>query len=193
MMRTHMPAVVDPSATPLQSGVVHLLTFSLAGQRYALLASAVERVTWMVRLTPLPAAPRIVLGVIDLQGSIVPVVDTRSRFGLPPRQVSPADRLVFARTSRRRLALVVDDVDEVLEYPEDRIRHADDIVPGTHYLLGVAKLDDSLVLIHDLDTFLALGEERTLEEALQQRTTGVDRTDSRTDGGRGDAEVPDEE
>jgi purine-binding chemotaxis protein CheW len=145
----------------------------------------------MARLTPLPAAPRIVLGVIDLHGSIVPVVNTRSRFGLPPRQVTPADRLVFVRTNRRRLALVVDDVDEVLEYPEDRIRRADDIVPGTDYLLGVAKLEDGLVLIHDLDTFLALGEERSLEEALQRRTRGVERTD--TDGGEGDAEVPDEE
>lgn len=149
---------------------MHLLVFSLADQRYALEAKVVQRVTWMVQVTPLPAAPQIVLGVVDVQGQVLPVVDTRRRFGLPGREPRPADRLIFARSERRRLALVVDEVDGVLDYPENRVQGAQDIVPGTDYLAGVAKLDDGLVLIHDLDTFLALDEERTLEQALEKQS-----------------------
>lgn len=164
------------------SGLAHLLIFRLNERRYALAASVVERVTWMVSITRLPAAPSIVLGVVNVQGRVMPVVDTRQRFGLPTREVEPGDKLIIARTARRALVLAVDQVDGVLEYPERNIDTAGEIVPGTDYVQGVAKLDDGLVLIHDLDTFLSLDEEVSLDQALDR---GADRDTTTRDGSDG--------
>ncbi|MEX2542355.1 MAG: chemotaxis protein CheW [Trueperaceae bacterium] len=160
-----MNAAPTTSQRPL--GAEHLLVFRLDDDRYALNASAVLRVTWAVRITRLPVAPEVVLGVIDVAGRVLPVVDTRQRFGLPRRDLLVSDNLIIARTSRRQLVLAVDQVDGVIEYPEEKVQAAPEIVPGTDYVRGVAKLADGLVLIHDLDTFLSLDEEQSLDRALE--------------------------
>ncbi len=150
------------------SGMIHLLVFLLDEQRYALRLSAVERTVLMVEITPLPQAPDVVLGVINLQGRIIPVIDIRKRFRLPQRETALYDHVIIARTSRRAVALVVDSATDVTSRAEQEIVAADDVVPGMEYVEGVAKLDDGIVLIHDLDKFLALEEERELNDALSQ-------------------------
>ncbi len=135
--------------------------------RYALALTSVERVVRGVEVTPLPDAPDIVLGVINVQGRVVPVVDIRRRFRLPARAISVGDQLVIAHTPRRCLALLADAVQGVVECPAGDIVIPDDILPDLHYVTGVARLADGLILIHDLDGFLALDEERALEQALK--------------------------
>jgi purine-binding chemotaxis protein CheW len=153
---------------------VQLVVFALEDQRYALRLDTVERVFRAAEITPLPKAPEVVLGVVDVRGTILPAVDIRRRFRLPPRELEPSDRLIIARASQRRLALVVDSVSGLAEIPEDRITGAATLPPGTGYLEGVAILDDGLVMIHDLDQLLAFQEVKELEAAL-----------SRAKGGRG--------
>lgn len=143
-----------------------LVTFVLADQRYALRLSVVQRVVAMVRITPLPQAPAIVLGAINVQGVIVPVINMRRRFGLPERPPGPQDQLLVAYTARRPVALVADDVSGVLEYRDQDLVSARSALPGVKYVESVVKLRDGLVLIHDLDRFLSLDEEQTLERAL---------------------------
>jgi purine-binding chemotaxis protein CheW len=144
-----------------------LLVFKLDGQRFALRLAAVERIERAVKITPLPKMPENVLGIVNLKGKIVAVFNVRKRFRLDEREVDPRDQLIFAHTARRPVALVVDTVGEVIERKDHDVVPSSEILPGLDYVEGVAKLDDGLVLIHDLDRFLSLQEENALEEAIK--------------------------
>ncbi len=143
-----------------------LVAFTLDDCRYAVSLSAVDRAVRLVEVTPLPQAPQIVIGVINLRGRIVPVLNIRARFGLPQREPGLGDQLLIARTSRRTVALVVDDVRGVIECPAHEAIAADEIVSGMEYVTGVLKLEDGMLFIHDLDEFLSLEEEEELAAAI---------------------------
>ena len=142
-----------------------LVVFALDDQRYALHLSAVDRVVPMVRVTPLPKAPDIVIGVVNVQGRVIPVINMRRRFRLPEREAALTDRLIVAHTARRPVALTADAVAGVLEYPGQDIVAAEGVLPGVEHVEGIAKLKDGLILIHDLDRFLSLEEEQSLDRA----------------------------
>lgn len=144
-----------------------LMVFSLDEQRYALALAAVEKVVRAVEITRLPKAPDIVLGIVNVQGRVIPVINVRRRFRLPEREMALTDQIVIAHTARRPVALVVDAVTGVLEYPEQEAVEARDILPDVEYVEGVVKLKDGLILIHNLDQFLSLEEETSLDRALE--------------------------
>jgi purine-binding chemotaxis protein CheW len=135
--------------------------------RYALPLASVERVVRAVEITPLPEAPEVILGVINVQGRVVPVVDIRKRFGLPARALALGDHMVIASTPARPLALVADVVHGVMACSSHEIISAVDIIPGLEYVEGIAKTDEGFILIHDLDKFLALDEEVSLQRAME--------------------------
>jgi purine-binding chemotaxis protein CheW len=151
----------------MEDDSLRLVVFTLDEQRYALRLEAVERIVRLVGVTPLPKAPEIVLGVVNVQGRILPVVNIRQRFGLPERETDLGDRLILAQASRRSVALVADGVSGVMAWPEQEVIEATRILPGIQYVQGVAKLPDGMILIHDLDKFLSLEEEERLDSALK--------------------------
>lgn len=144
-----------------------LVVFTLDDQRYGVALSAVERVTRIVDITPMPKAPDIVLGVVNVQGRVIPVINLRRRFRLPERGIALTDQLIVARTARRPVALVADAVAGVFEYSEQESVGAKDVLPELEHVEGLVKLDDGLILIHDLDKFLSLEEETVLDRALE--------------------------
>ena len=145
------------------------VVFTLDEQRYALYLHAVRRVVRMVEMTYLPKAPEIVRGVVNVQGQVIPVVDIRKRFRLPEREPEPSDQLIIVNTARRSVALVVDAVEGVIEHSRQEMIALEKILPGTEYIEGVIKLEDGLVLIHDLDKFLSLEEDKELTAALKKK------------------------
>lgn len=146
-----------------------LVVFTLHEQLYALRLAAVDRIARVAEITALPSAPEIVQGVVNIQGRIVPVISLRRRFGLPDRDVVLSDHLIFARTSQRAVALLVASVVGVIDCPAQRVTASESILADSAYVEGVLKLDDGLVLIHDLDTFLSPLEDRKLSQALASR------------------------
>lgn len=138
----------------------------LDDMRVALPLPCVERVVRAVYLTLLPDAPEIVLGVVNVQGRIIPAVNMRRRFRLPDREITLTDQLVIAHTSQRTVALMVDAVSGIFEYAEPDIVGAETIIPGLEYIDGVVKLSDGLILIHNLDRFLSLEEAESLDRAM---------------------------
>jgi len=150
------------------SETVRLVVFRLDEQRYALPLAAVERIVRAVEVTFLPKAPSIVLGVIDMEGQPLPVLNVRRRFDLPEREIRPDDHFLIARTVSRVVALMVDEALGLVERSQTEIIGADRIVPGLEQFQGVVKLDDGLVLIHDLEKFLHLDEASTLDEAMER-------------------------
>ena len=148
------------------SQFIQLVIFTLDEQRYALPLSTVVRVVRTVEITPLPKAPEIVLGIINAQGQIIPVVNMRRRFHLPEREMNLSDQLIIAHTTQRSIALVVDSVRGLVEVSERGVIAAQDILLHAEYVVGVVRLDDGLVLIHNLAEFLSLEEEQALDQAM---------------------------
>ncbi len=146
-----------------------LVPFLLDDHRYALHLGVVERVIPAVEITPLPKAPEIVLGLINIRGKIIPTLNIRRRFQLPERETELTDHFIIANTSKRTVALPADSVGGVIQIFEGEITEAMDILPGLEYVEGVVRLKEGLLLIHDLERFLSLDEETFLDEALSDR------------------------
>jgi purine-binding chemotaxis protein CheW len=149
-----------------------LVAFILGEQQYALPLATVQRVVPVVEVTPLPKAPEIVLGVIDFQGTIIPVMSMRKRFGLAEPETSLSDQLVVADivtgTATRRVALVVNSVIGVLDRTAKEVTEAETILPGAQYVEGITRLQDGILFIHNLEHFLSQKEEQQLDDVRAQ-------------------------
>lgn len=150
------------------SGTLSLVVFVIDAQWYALPLAAVERVLPMVAVAPLPQAPPIALGMINLHGVALPVLDMGRRVGLPAREYGVTAQLLVARTPRRTMALPVDEVLGVREVAAQTVSPPDAVLPGLAHVAGIAALPDGMLLIYDLDAFLSLEEECHLTCALEE-------------------------
>ena len=143
-----------------------LLEWRLDAQRYALDHFNVVRVERAAAVAPLPGAPAGVLGVINVRGEILPVLDLRQRFGLPARAIHPADQLVLVQTPARRLAFFADQVSSVAAWPDEAILQAAELGLQDAATAAVVRLPDGLILIQDMDRFLAQEEAALLDRTL---------------------------
>lgn len=162
------PGVDGPAAGSHETATVPLLAFDLADRRLAIRALDILEVIRAVEIARLPKAPRIVEGVINVRGTLVPVVDVRARFGLPPSPVAPEQHFIVARAGPRSVALRVDRAVDVMGVPAAAIENARDVGPGMEYVAGIAKLPDGLLVIHDLERFLSLDEGDAVDAALDR-------------------------
>lgn len=142
-----------------------VLTVEVGGLRCGLPLNDVVELHPVVASVPLPGAPSVVDGAIDVRGSVVAVLDFRTRLGLPARQPILSDHLVVSRVGPRTVALRVDRALDLADIPRSSIDSAEDLAGGGH-LMGVARMSDGLVLIHDLATFLSPDEADALDHAL---------------------------
>jgi purine-binding chemotaxis protein CheW len=117
-------------------------------------------------ITPLPGAPGVIEGVVDVRGCVLPVLDIRARFGLPAKALEPSDHFIVASTGARGVILRVDRATRLAYVEAASIQDPETLGAGSGYVAGVARLEDGLVLIHDLTTFLSAAEGGSLDEAL---------------------------
>jgi purine-binding chemotaxis protein CheW len=143
-----------------------VLLFVLEGHRYALSSLDVRELVRAVSLTPLPRAPDVVEGLLNLRGQLLPVLDLRRRFRLPPRPLSPTDHFIIARAGPREVGLRVDRAEGLLTLEPGALDEAPSALPGVGYVAGAVKLPEGLVLVHDLRSFLSEAEALALDTAL---------------------------
>jgi len=143
-----------------------LVVFELSGESYWVDIAAVNTIIRMGRITHVPRAPDFVNGVINLRGSIVPVIDLRKRFGLEAFEETKASRIVVMETSAGLIGLIVDAVTETLSLATNAIEPPAALVTtaDSHYLRGVAKVDERLIILLDIQRILTLSEAAGLEE-----------------------------
>jgi purine-binding chemotaxis protein CheW len=153
--------------TPVEATERPLVVFSLDDQRYALSLACVQRTMRVVAITPIPGQPPIVLGIVDLGGAIVPVINIRQRFNHPPRDVRLSDHLIVAATGERTVALLVDETNGVIGASPESLAPESEILPTLALFDGAMKLEDGLILIHDLERLLSLEEETAIDRALR--------------------------
>jgi purine-binding chemotaxis protein CheW len=151
---------------------VEVVVFRVEGERYALETEAVREVVRAVAVARLPQAPPIVLGVIAVRGRVIPVLDLRARFGLPPRAIDPGEMFVVAETEERAVALRADMVEGVALLDPEEVFSTREAVSSSDYVMAAARLADGLVLVHDLNTFLDAAEARSLDAALAAAREG---------------------
>jgi purine-binding chemotaxis protein CheW len=135
--------------TPLQ-----FLVFTANSQHYALRLNSVERIVRAVEITTLPESSPGMLGVVNIQGQIVPVVNFRKRFGLPIRDINLDDRLIIANIGDRTTALLVDTVIGVVSGRHEDFVPSSRIDPGIDYSEGMIKLGEEMVVIPNLSTLV---------------------------------------
>jgi purine-binding chemotaxis protein CheW len=119
--------------------LAQLCAFRIGGEDYAIDIMRVREIIHPLPITPVPRAPAFVEGVVRLRGDVLPVLDVRKRLGLPPAPPTRKSRFLLVNVAGRRLALVVDEVREVLRLPRSEIRPAPPLgAPGTpRFFLGV--------------------------------------------------------
>ena len=149
---------------------IKLVIFKIAQQGFALLLSNIERIVQIVEIKRLPKMPEHVSGIINLHGEIIPVINLRFLFNLPKKEIELSDQLIIANTSTRKIALLVDSTQDVVEFSEDKIIKSDKIMLGIQYIKGVIKLDGGMVFFNDLDKFLKPEELELLETSLKDNT-----------------------
>lgn len=154
-----------------------VVVFSIDERQCALPLVTVDRIVRVVEVTPLPKAPQIVLGIINVQGRIIPVINVRKRFLLPEREMELSDQLIIAHTSKRNIALLVEAVSGVIEYPEHEVVTPDEIISGIEYVEGVIKQNDGMIQILDIETILSFEELKSIEDGMIEISGG--KNDSR--------------
>ncbi|MGI4791607.1 MAG: chemotaxis protein CheW [Janthinobacterium lividum] len=132
------------------------LTFSLDGEEYGLDILKVQEIKGYVPTTRIPNSPPDVVGVLNLRGTIVPIVDLRRKFGLESVEYTPFTAIVVVVVRGRIMGIIVDSVSEVVNIPGSDIQPAPDFgnSMSTAMLRGMAKLGDSLITLLDIDAVL---------------------------------------
>jgi purine-binding chemotaxis protein CheW len=143
----------------------HILVFAVGEQRHALFLSGVEKVELAAEVTPLPEAPHVVIGAINWKGQVLPALSMRRRLHVPERRVMTSDRMLIVHSSRRRIALIVDEVMGVQATKRSDFTRADELSDGLGCVAGATRIEDGIVLIHDLELFLTEDEEKALEKS----------------------------
>jgi purine-binding chemotaxis protein CheW len=154
-------------AAPENPRTREVLVFEVEGQKYGLPTTDVRELVRAVTITPLPNAPAVVEGVVDVRGTVLPVLDMRARFRLPARALDPSDHFIVASAGARGVVLHVDGATHLALLEEASIQPSESLGPSAGYVAGIAKLEDGMVLIHDLATFLSDAEGASLDEALR--------------------------
>ncbi|HZT09069.1 MAG TPA: chemotaxis protein CheW [Chloroflexota bacterium] len=149
------------------ASAIRVVVFRLDTQSYAVSLDSVIRVERMVAVSPLPRAPHVCLGVVNVHGQIVPVLDLRRRLGLAPRAYGVDAQLLIARTSARTVAIPVDAVTRVESAAQLQVTPTRDIVPGIEHVEGILPIGDELLFIHDVERFLSKSEEREIQAAIE--------------------------
>ncbi|MCF3098024.1 chemotaxis protein CheW [Aeromonas australiensis] len=137
--------------------VLQWVTFQLENETYGINVMQVQEVLRYTEIAPVPGAPEYVLGIINLRGNVVTVIDTRSRFGLPSGEVSENSRIVIIEAEKQVIGIMVDSVAEVVYLRSSEIDAAPAV--GTEesakFIQGVSNRDGQLLILVDLNKLLS--------------------------------------
>ena len=144
------------------------LTVNLADEEYGFDILAVREIRGWTSVTRIPQAPGYVLGVLNLRGAIVPVLDLRLRFGLSREEYTGTTVTVIITVAGRLFGIVVDAVSDVLDVEENNVRPVPDMgtAVDTEYLKGLTSIGERMVLLLDADKLLQPQDAQMLDAAL---------------------------
>ena len=147
--------------------------FNLGNEEYGVDIAQVKEINRIVAITHVPRAPHFMEGVINLRGQLIPIIDLRTRFGMPRAEHTKNTRIIVTEIGTKQVGMVVDAVSEVHWLDNSQIEEAPEMMSGvdTEYIKGVGKKDDRLVILLDLARVISTSEKRELESTDVEAVT----------------------
>lgn len=139
------------------------LTFILGGEEYGVDILKVQEIRGWEPATPIPNTPEYVLGVLNLRGIVIPIIDLRVRFALSSAEFDSATVVVIVKVTladnERTVGLVVDAISDVYTVPESEIKEAPEMVGvlATEYISGLTTVDEKMIILLDVDLLVNVG------------------------------------
>ncbi len=142
-----------------------LVIFELANEFYGINIAVVESIIKMQAITQLPQSPAYVKGVTNLRGSVLPVIDLRSRFALEEKEDTRQTRIIIVTMGSIKVGVTVDGVSEVLRVSDELIEPLPPMVNSVNsvFLKGIVRLENRLIILLELGKVLDLNDQQVLE------------------------------
>ena len=149
-----------------RAGELQIVSFWVDDKEYAVEISKIIEIIYYKAATPLPQSPEFIEGVVDLRGTVIPVLDLKKRLRLSSKLTGSPNHILIVRFGDKMVGIVVDEVKEVLQIEEGQIQSPQKLIKGggSKYLRGVCKVHDQLILILSLDRLLSDDEQAQLQE-----------------------------
>lgn len=144
-------------AEVVEDPVIQWVTFRLDGETYGINVMQVQEVLRMTEIAPVPGAPDYVVGIINLRGNVVTVIDTRKRFGLMATEADDSTRIVIIESDNNIVGILVDSVAEVVNLRGSQIETAPNVGndESSKYIQGVFSREADILILVDLNKFLS--------------------------------------
>jgi purine-binding chemotaxis protein CheW len=141
----------------LDDPVLQWVTYQLENETYGINVMQVQEVLRITEIAPVPGAPAYVLGIINLRGNVVTVIDTRSRFGLPEEKSDDSSRIIIVEVNGNVIGMLVDSVAEVVYLHQSEIDTAPNVNndDSSRFIQGVCSRDEQLLILVDVDKLLS--------------------------------------
>jgi len=131
--------------------IERIVVFKLDSQRYGLAIEKVQEIQQIVEVSKVPGADASLIGMMNLRGQVIPVLDMRALIDLPAKSYHIDTPMIICRTKETLVALVVDEVEDVLLVPPGALAPAPDFHNLAERLLGVCRLDNDMIFLFDVD------------------------------------------
>src|SRR6516165_1646689 len=140
--------------------VIQLVGFRLDNEDYAIAITKIQEIILIKPITRIPQVPDFIEGLINLRGSVIPIVNLRKRFGLLPREVDEETRTIVVNIHDKTVGCIVDAVTQVMRINREQIQPPPlSVLAVSHqYIAGVARRDDRLVIILDMEKLFGAEE-----------------------------------
>ncbi|BBP69652.1 MULTISPECIES: chemotaxis protein CheW [unclassified Pseudomonas] len=145
--------------------ILQWVTFKLDNETYGINVMRVQEVLRYTEIAPVPGAPSYVLGIINLRGNVVTVIDTRQRFGLSTGEISDNTRIVIIEADKQVVGIMVDSVAEVVYLRQSEIETAPNVgnEESAKFIQGVCNKNNELLILVELDKMMSEEEWSELE------------------------------
>lgn len=140
--------------------VIQWVTFRLDGETYGINVMQVQEVLRVSEIAPVPGAPDYVMGIINLRGNVVTVIETRKRFGLAQGEIDDSSRVVIIESNENVVGILVDSVAEVVDLKRSEIEPSPNVGndESSKYIDGVATHNNNLLILVDINKLLSTEE-----------------------------------
>ncbi len=154
------------AASQSNEAIYQLVSFVIESEEFGVDILKVQEIIRTVEITRVPKSPDFVEGVINLRGKIVPVIDLRKRFGIGRKERDNETRIIVVELVDKVVGFLVDKVKEVIRVEKSIIEPPPELTTSisANYITGVAKLQDRLLILLDLDRVLSSEEQERLTE-----------------------------
>lgn len=147
-----------------------LVVFTVGDEEFGVDISQVREIVRLVQITYLPKAPAFIEGVVNLRGQVVAIIDLAKRLGISSKSRGEAARIIIVEIGENTVGMVVDSVSEVLRLPSENIEEVPSLIETEvpeHYVRGVGKLKERLLVLLDLNKVLTQEEVQHVERHVK--------------------------